>query len=186
MDDILSQQAVAFAGTRRIAEGPLPEVAAEAKRAVDRGDSGPILVFDQETSEVVELDLRGTESDVLRRLTPPRRHPGRPRLGVVPREVTLLPRHWDWLNEQPGGASVTLRKLVDQARRTSAEIDRVRRAREAAYAFIVVMAGNRPGFEEATRALFAGDRVRFGEHTAGWPADIRARAEELMARALDA
>ncbi len=184
MDDILSQDAIAFEGSRRIASGPLTEVALRVRRAVERGVRGPILVFDRETSAPVELDVRGTDEDVLQRLAPRRRLPGRPKLGVVPREVTLLPRHWDWLNGQPGGASVTLRKLVDQARHASVETDRVRRAREAVYTFMAAMAGDRPGFEEATRALFAGDRARFDDRIDAWPADIKAHAKELMARTL--
>ncbi len=71
---------------------------------------------------------------------------GRPKLGVVAREVTLLPRHWDWLNAQPGGASVALRKLVEQARRANGDADRARAAREAAYHFMSAMAGDLPAF----------------------------------------
>lgn len=115
--------------------------------------------------------------------TPPDqgRAPGRPRLGVVAREVTLLPRHWEWLNEQPGGASVTLRKLVEEARRSTAGEARVRRAREACYRFMNTVAGNEPGFEEALRALYAGDRARFAAHTEGWPPDVRDHARRLAA-----
>ncbi len=160
---------IAFEGDRKIAVGQLAEVAAHVKQVIGRDAGAPILLFDRETSELVELMAPAPE----------RRAAGRPRLGVVPREVTLLPRHWDWLAEQPGGASVTLRRLVDQARRTSGEADRIRRSREAAYQFMTVMAGNRPGFEEALRALFAGHRARFTELIAGWPADIREHALEL-------
>jgi hypothetical protein len=93
--------------------------------------------------------------------------------------VTLLPRHWEWLAAQPGGASVALRKLVEEARRANAGADRVRRAREAAYHFTHALAGDLPGFEEATRALFAGDRARFERHAASWPADVREHAVRL-------
>ncbi len=89
------------------------------------------------------------------------------------REVTLLPRHWEWLGNQPGGASVALRRLVDEARRASGDRDHHRAARDAAYHFMSAMAGNLPGFEEASRALFAGERRRFSQHIAGWPADVR-------------
>jgi len=98
---------------------------------------------------------------------------------VVGREVTLLPRHWEWLNAQPGSASVTLRKLIDQARRANGSADRVRRAQEAAFRFMSAIAGNERGFEEASRALFAGDRIRFGEQTASWPADVKEYAHTL-------
>lgn len=179
-------QCLAFEGPRLLVEGPLPVVALEVKRAVDRGERAPIVVFDAESFARVDLDVRGDDTEVLARLTPPRRHPGRPKLGVVAREVTLLPRHWDWLNDQPGGASVTLRKLVEQARHSSVESDRVRRGREAAYRFMVAMAGDRPGFEEATRALFAGDRAKFNKLVDRWPVDIKTQAKALMAKSVHA
>jgi uncharacterized protein len=137
-----------------------------------------VLIFDDETSEPVELDLRGTPEEALARIEPPRR-PGRPKLGVVAREVTLLPRHWEWLNVQPGGASVALRKLVEEARKAHADRDRVRRAQESAYRFLSAMAGNEAGYEESLRALFAGDAGRFEECSAGWPADVCDHARRL-------
>src|SRR3546814_490284 len=96
---------------------------------------------------------------------------GRPKLGVTAREVTLLPRHWDWLAAQPGGASVALRKLVEQAMRDDRQTRRA--AQEAAYRVMTALAGDLPGYEEAIRALFAGDRQRFEQQIAGWPADLR-------------
>ena len=111
------------------------------------------------------------------------RGPGRPKLGVVAREITLLPRHWEWLAQQPGGASVAIRKLVEEARRTGEDKDRIRAGQEAAYRFMSAMAGNKPHYEEAIRALFAGDPVRFEELIAGWPADVRDHAARLAERA---
>jgi hypothetical protein len=179
----------AFRGTQRLAGGALPEVALQAKAAVDRGEQ--VLIFDDATSEPIELDFRGTAEDVRKRLTPVGRHPddaprgpGRPKLGVVAREVTLLPRHWEWLSGQPGGASVALRKLVDEARRANADKDRMRQSQEAAYRFMSAMAGNAPGFEEATRALFAGNGSRFDELIEPWPRDVRDHAKKLAAAAL--
>jgi hypothetical protein len=141
------------------------------------------LVFDDATGSQVDLDSRGTPEEISVRYpgepTAEARGPGRPRLGVMAKEVTLLPRHWDWLSGQPGGASVALRKLVDQARKTSGDSDRVRAAQEAAYRFMSAIAGNLPGFEEAARALFAYDRRRFAEIIAGWPEDIRDYAIRL-------
>ena len=113
------------------------------------------------------------------------RGPGRPRLGVVPREVTLLPRHWQWLSGQPGGASVALRRLVDEARRASVGADRVRRSQEVAYRFMSALTGNLPGFEEAIRALFAGDGVAFEARVADWPEDVRTYARMLADEAFD-
>ena len=188
----------AFAGSRCIASGDLASVAAKVKAVIDRDDGEAILIFDDTTSEPIEVDFRGTVQELLKRIaatadigpsaaasTPSEgtvpRGPGRPKLGVVAREITLLPRHWEWLAAQPGGASVALRKLVEDARRVNADKDRVRRARESSYRFMSAMAGDRPGFEEATRALFAGNRERFEEQTARWPADVRDHALRLAA-----
>jgi hypothetical protein len=171
---------IAFEGTRRIAAGSLAAVAAATRTVLHRGEAGPVLVFDARTSEPVEIDVRGSQADVVARLraaAPPApeepRGPGRPKLGVVPREVTLLPRHWDWLRAQPGGASVALRKLVDAARNASGDRDRTRVAQEAAYRFMHAVGGNLPNYDEAARALFAGDRETFSRLVAGWPVDVR-------------
>jgi len=161
----------AFQGHTKIAAGNLVEVSSFLK---DRPQGG-FLLFDN-AGRQVDLDLRGIPSEPL---ADPARGRGRPRLGVVAREVTLLPRHWDWLNSQPGGASVALRKLVEEARRTHGDNDRVRAAQEAAYRFLSAIAGNLPGFEEALRALFAYDRRRFADLIAGWPQDIRDHAIQL-------
>jgi len=144
---------------------------------MDKPQGGEFLVFEDVSGRQIDLDFRGTPNAGEATAEP--RGRGRPKLGVVPREVTLLPRHWDWLNSQPGGASVALRKLVDEARRSSGDADRIRAAQEAAYRFLSAIAGNLPGYEEATRALFAYDRRRFGEHIAGWPEDIRDYAVKL-------
>jgi hypothetical protein len=180
----------AFDGPGRLAAGPLREVALAVKRAGETAEA--VMIFSDRTGRPVDLDLRGSDAEILARLpiqaaaelpqeTPASepRGRGRPKLGVVAREVTLLPRHWDWLNAQPGGASVALRKLVDEARRASGDKDRARAAREAAYHFMSTMAGNLANFEEASRALFADDRRRFGELIAHWPADIRDHAIAL-------
>lgn len=177
---------IAFADSHQIAQGDLPQMAQAVKPLVDAGDSRTLLVFAHPTGEQVDLDLRGSLEDVLAATQPPqtepaqpRRSPGRPKLGVIGREVTLLPRHWEWLNAQPGGASVALRKLVEQARRGNQETDRTRQSREAAFRFMSAIAGNEPGFEEASRALFAGDGDGFSEHTNAWPADVRDFANKL-------
>lgn len=180
---------IAFEGKRRIAAGSLAEVARKVKETSDANPEAQILVFDAQNSETIEIDCRGSVADVLRRIpvaspetspaveeaAPPAAPagPGRPRLGVVAREVTLLPRHWEWLASQPGGASVALRKLVESARRASAFADRLRQAQDAAYRFMSIMAGDLAAYEEATRALFARDRTAFAALTANWPADIR-------------
>lgn len=165
-----------FSGARRLASGPLEDVAVAAVRAGDR--SGPLLAFSDATGSQVDLDLRGDEAQVRARYraepqpAAPRGR-GRPRLGVVAREVTLLPDQWDWLASQPGGASVVLRRLVQEARRAGSARERLRRAQERSYKVMVAIAGDRAGFEEAARALFAADLEAFRGHTGRWPADIR-------------
>ena len=196
MNESHAVSCTAFSGTRRIASGGLPEVAAKAKALLDRASHAQVLIFDDSTSELIEVDFRGSPARVLQRIgemaaAPPAtesapsadetRRPGRPKLGVVGREVTLLPRHWDWLATQPGGASVALRKLVEHARLANQGKDRLRRAQEAAYRFLSAMAGNEPGFEEAIRALFAGKREPFENLVEPWPRDIRDHAKKLAA-----
>jgi hypothetical protein len=193
MEAAAARTCTAFAGSRRIASGELPEVALKTKSAIDRGDT-QVLIFDDATGLPLEVDFRGKPEDVRKRLLarleaerivrdgaepPAPKGPGRPRVGGVAREVTLLPRHWDWLATQPGGASVALRKLVEEARRTHEARDRVRLAQEAAYRFMLAMAGDRPGFEEANRALFAGKRTAFAACIEAWPRDIREHAARL-------
>ena len=183
MHQILLKPCTAFDGPRRLASGPLHEVALAVKSAGDSG-GGSAQIYDDGTGRVIDLDTRGTAEEVLGRLeqrlaagsdqnNTELRGRGRPRLGVIAREVTLLPRHWDWLSTQPGGASVALRKLVEAARRTNGDRDRTRAAQEAAYHFMSALAGDLPGFEEAARALFAYDRRRFGDLVADWPEDVR-------------
>jgi hypothetical protein len=163
----------AFLGHQKLLSGSLAEVAL-ALRALPEGAMP--LVFDDPSGAVVDLDISGSQAEMLARLAPPPAR-GRPRLGVVAREVTLLPRHWDWLATQPGGASVTLRRLIEAARRdTQAE---AKAARDAAYRFMAAVAGDLPGYEEALRALFAGDRAAFTVRLADWPADVRNHALAL-------
>jgi hypothetical protein len=191
---------IAFAGDVCIASGELSCVALAAKKAVTKARHKTVLLFNASTSEPVEIDLRGSCEDVLARLPPPPivpdgadaadkaeapRRAGRPRLGVISREVTLLPRHWDWLGSQPGGASVALRKLVEHAMRANAGKDRIRTSQNAAYKFMSVMAGDRAGFEDASRALFTADAQKFNKLISAWPEDIRDHLRTLAADALN-
>ncbi len=185
-------QVTAFLGFKRIAQGPLATVALAAKASQGAAPEQPLLVFNDATGQVIDLDLRGSAEEISARyallmpalpedispLDEPRGK-GRPKLGVIAREVTLLPRHWDWLAQQPGGASVILRRLVEDARRAEETKGNTRQAQETAYRFMAALAGDLPDFEEATRALFAGDRVRFGQFIASWPRDIRDYATQL-------
>jgi hypothetical protein len=172
---------IAFCGDRLVARGRLADVLGEIHRSHQHGAEP--LTFDLATGKLVDLDLRGDLDAALRRLPPPpspeKKGPGRPRLGVVPREVTLLPRHWEWLAGQPGGASVALRKLVESAMRQGEGPERVRRCKEATYRFMTAIAGDRPGYEEAVRRLFAGDPAGFDAAIASWPDEIREAARGM-------
>ncbi len=199
-----STECIAFAGSRCVASGDLLHVALKTKEMIDSGENEAILIFKTSDSVPIELDFRGSLNQFKQRLHELSinqhisgmdsslgevtqqgisRRPGRPKLGVVPREVTLLPRHWEWLANQPGGASVTLRKLVEEAKRTNINSNEKRQSQECTYRFMSVMAGNFPGFEEATRALFAADTTRFNVLIDAWPVDIKSHARKIAALA---
>jgi hypothetical protein len=204
----ISTEFVAFEDSRSLARGSMTAVALEVKAAMDARPLARFMVFNASTSDIMDFDHRGTPEEVLARLaalasTPPPdfdpsegqigpgeakplvpNGPGRPKLGVVAREVTLLPRHWAWLSSQPGGASVAIRKLVEQARRESLDTDLRRMSQEAAYKFMSAMAGSLEGFEEAARALFAVDPVRFDALISSWPQDIQMHLHQLAQAAL--
>ena len=179
----------AFDGERQLASGAPPDVARAVKTALDADAARMILVFDDRTGRTVDIDLRGSDDEVAARVRPAEdngpRLAGRPKLGVVAREVTLLPRHWEWLAAQPGGASVALRKLVDAARAASGDDGRVRQAQEVADKFMSAMLGDRPGYEEAARALYANDAIRFRELIAVWPKDLAEYVRRLAGPALE-
>lgn len=187
-----------FDGYRRVQTGSLQTIALalKAAREADVEHKSALLVFDNANGRTIDMDTRGSDKEVLRRLAKafpdavvaeepeqetsaeaaePRGR-GRPKLGVVAREVTLLPRHWEWLAAQPGGASVVLRKLVEDARRAGSEKEERRKATERAYHFMQTIGGDLPGFEEATRALFAYDAEKFRTQIADWPVDVREHA----------
>jgi hypothetical protein len=170
----------AFVGNRIIASGTLEAVLPRLKSRFDKDPGGILLVFEDQSGRQVDFDLRGALPAVLARvMPPPRSGPGRPRLGVVSREVSLLPQHWEWLEQQSGGASAALRKLVEVARKQAPGEQRARLAMDATCRFLSAMAGNLPGYEEATRALYASDRIHFEELIREWPPDIREHALRL-------
>ena len=179
------QYCTAFDGSARIAQGSYLDVAARIKDYGRRNPTASLLVFDDATGAQIDFDLRGSDAEVsdrLRRQFPNQAHelsqasarsPGRPKMGVEAREVTLLPRHWEWLAKQPSGASATLRRLVEEALRAGLS-DKVlmQKVNERAYRFMHAMAGNYPRFEEASRALFANDAENLQRHISEWPADV--------------
>ena len=184
-------QFIAFEGHQKLAQGSLPSVAAAIAPLIRDTPSALIHVFNQTDGRLVDLHLHGDDDQITAWLeehypaemapAPKPRGRGRPKLGVVSREVTLLPRQWDWLASQPGGASVTLRKLVDAAR--NAPDAQLREAQDTTYRFIQSIAGDLAGFEDAVRALYAHDKAAFAAHTHAWPVDVREETQRLAAPA---
>lgn len=181
---------IAFSSHERIAKGEPAIVAAAVKQFADANDTANLLIFDIMSSQPVELDLRGTVEEVSARVTEqlnaeePKRGRGRPKLGVISKEVTLLPRHWDWLQAQPGGASVTLRKLVETASKAHGSGENPQQQLESAYRFMTAIGGNLPGYEEGIRALFAKDAAKFKKALKKWPKDVRKHVRNLAEPAL--
>lgn len=187
----------AFLGVKAVASGSLQQVVTEVKGTLSDSELARVLIFDDSTGKAIDVDYHGKIDEVFTRLAEPSgdstaaevnpqtaRKAGRPKLGVVSGEVTLLPRQWEWLKAQPGGASVTLRKLVDEARRTGEQQSTIRKSQEAAYAFMTAMAGDFSHYEEALRALYAGDAERLDQYTQSWAPDIRNHVKRLAADAL--
>ncbi len=191
----------AFSQGRRVAHGRYDDIAralAAAVAATPADVPAPWLVFDDATGAPIDTPplpqdaarLKAARAGRAAKPSAPApanadegastpRAAGRPRLGVVAREVTLLPRHWEWLSVQPGGASAALRRLIDKARKDNKSADSRRAASERSYKFMSAIAGHQPQFEEAARALFAGDAVRFAGHVADWPPDVRTYLMQL-------
>jgi hypothetical protein len=162
----------AFSGTHWLCTGTLAEV---LPAALKQGHEG-VLIFEDQTGKQQDFDFRGTADEVVAKAAPaiePRTGPGRPKLGVVSREISLLPRHWEWLELQPQGASAAIRRLVDQARQSDGGAAELRWTVQAIGRIMTTVAGNLPGFEEALRSLYAN---RFEELRTGieaWPEGIR-------------
>ena len=187
----------AFEGTSLIHRGVLTDVVQKVKKRMTKSGAGSFLIFSDSTGKTMEFNFQGTESEVLRRLDvftsreesgrdeARAAGPGRPKLGVVSREVSLLPRQWEWLATQSGGASATLRKLVDEAKKKSAGTSEVKQAQERAYKFMSVLAGDLPNYEEALRSLYRRDRRKFSELIRDWPEDVRAHAQSLAKPAFE-
>ncbi len=186
MNETDPQSFTAFIGDKILAQGELAKVALKVKRKLREDSSSSILIFSDSTGKEMDFDLRGSESDVLQRLQvyisqpePANMGPGRPKLGVISREISLLPRHWEWLSTQSGGASATLRRLVDEARKQSSSKELVKQSQERAYKFMAAIAGNLPHYEEALRALFSGNKKRFEAQIKDWPKDIKQHSIDM-------
>jgi hypothetical protein len=189
----------AFEAGRVVAKGALPQVVLGVKRRLGKADNSSVLIFSDDTGNTMDFNFQGTEKDVLKRLEvfggvggqgpaiPDAGYagPGRPKLGVVSREVSLLPRQWEWLASQSGGASAVLRRLVDEAKKKTSEGTSIKKIQERAYKFMSVIAGDFPEYEEAIRALYKKDRKGFQARMAAWPEDVRAHALELADAAFE-
>jgi hypothetical protein len=179
----------AFEGGELVAKGTLPEVALKVKRRLGKAEHGSVQIFSDDTGNAMDFNFHGSEKEVLKRLevftaadgldAPEGAGPGRPRLGVVSREVSLLPRQWEWLASQSGGASAVLRRLIDEAKRKTSEGHTLKQFQERAYKFMSAIGGDLEGYEEAIRALYKKDRKGFLQRTAAWPRDIREHALDL-------
>ena len=176
-----------FSGERRLAEGSADTAAAAARLALSTG-ADRVLVFDDVAGRQIDVDLRSprprlaiVDPSAAERVERP--GPGRPKLGVVPREVTLLPRHWEWLGRQPGGASAALRRLVEAASRDMSGADAQREAQTAAYNVMNALAGHLTGYEDALRALYANDAGTFDKLVGEWPEDVSQYVRRLGERA---
>lgn len=173
---------VAFDGSQRIGRGSHAEIAQKVSTYLRGKPQAQPLFFDTQTGRQTDLDWRSApaEAPQAKAATRLRAGKGRPKLGVVAKEVTLLPRHWDWLGQQPGGASVTLRKLIERASKDPAPAEKQRARAEAAYHFMHAVAGNLPGFEDASRQLFAGNVWGLSATMAKWPGDIADQVLDLV------
>jgi hypothetical protein len=151
-----------------IARGAPEEVVPKMRALQPLERTSDLLAFDDETGRQIDLDLRPEAQPVPRR--------GRPSLGVEAKEVTLLPRHWEWLASQRGGASATLRKLVEDALRKGRS---AKDHHDAAYRFLYAIAGDLPHFVDAMREMYAGNKVGYDHFTYDWPRDIRDHGRQL-------
>jgi uncharacterized protein len=196
-----SVEYLAFNAKELLVKGKLSDIALTLKNYEKQSDATPLLLFNGSSGQQIDIDLSGSDSEVVERYrepnlpgqniapesasAPQKRGRGRPKLGVQGREVTLLPRHWEWLDLQRGGASATLRRLIDEDRKESLALNAVKNAQDATNRFMYAIAGNLPGFEEAIRALYARDGARFKEETQTWPVDIRDCAREFAEPAFE-
>jgi hypothetical protein len=177
----------AFENHKILCRGNLNHVILKVKKRIDKGSNASLIIFSDNTGKSMDFNFHGSEEDVLKRLevfhkaseTTESHGPGRPKLGVVSREVSLLPRHWEWLATQPGGASATLRKLVEEAKKKNASAHETKMIQERTYKFMSVMAGDLKGYEEALRALYRKDKKMFLSCIEEWPTDIREHSLEL-------
>lgn len=184
-----NQTYTAFISHKQLAHGDLLKVALKVKRKLKEEPHASVLIFSDLTGKQMDVDLRGTDKEMEERLQKfiaeepdnSNQGRGRPKLGVVAREVSLLPRHWEWLSTQSGGASATIRRLIDDARKRTTGRDTIKQSMERTHAFMTAIGGDLPGYEEALRGLYAKDRQKFHKHLEAWPAPVKEHAIKLSA-----
>lgn len=196
MNTSITQAATAFNNTNKLANGPLIEVIMAMKTAIIENQNAKILCFLDENGAMIDFDLSGSNEQIIARLLTQFKAPstseqieiietqskaGRPKLGVIAKEVTLLPRHWEWLGAQNGGASATLRRLVEIAAKESIGIAARKNAQNATYRFLQNIAGDFENYEEVLRAIFADDFEKMRNLMKNWPQDIQNYAQKLFA-----
>ncbi len=176
----------AFLESKIFAKGSLKDLVLKIKKHLGKNENNSILIFSDSTGNTLDFNFKGSETEILKRLEmfvsqKPDEYsgPGRPKLGVISREVSLLPRHWEWLAAQSGGASVTIRRLIDESRKKSSTGESVKQVQEKTYKFLSVVAGDFEGYEEALRALYKRDREKFLKQMEKWPKDIQGYAMRL-------
>ena len=183
----------AFEGFQICAHGSLDSVAISIKQRLKKDPTTQFLIFSNSSGKQMDLDLSGSQKVILERLKiyqashfSPATGPGRPKLGVISREVSLLPQHWEWLSNQSGGASATIRRLVDEKIKepVSAE-NQIKQAQEVVYRVLSSLAGNLPNYEDVIRFLYRRDKKSFRNAMSDWPKDVVSHTMALSKRVFE-
>tara|TARA_B100001013_G_scaffold338302_1_gene259147 strand:+ start:260 stop:835 length:576 start_codon:yes stop_codon:yes gene_type:complete len=180
----MSSTYIAIHNKSLIAQGELPAVIREAQRQFPEAE--PCL-YKLDNGKRVDIDWRGDAEEVIKRLpaalVPPAEKRGRPKLGVISKEVTLLPEHWEWLSVQRGGASTTLRRLIDSAMSSMTPAQERRIKQDQLYSMMRVFE-DEAGFEAASRALYRLDEAAFSQAIGNWPEALQAIYQDKFHRLL--
>lgn len=178
----------AFDNTSIIAHGSLRDVILKTKKILGKSENSSFLIFSDSTGKTIDFNFQGTEKEILKRLEIfvsnsdekiELARPGRPKLGVISREISLLPRHWEWLATQSSGASSSIRNLIEDAIKKSTSKVSLKQQQEKVYRVMTTLAGDLDGYEEAIRSLYKRDRESFIKFTKGWSKDLRSYLEKL-------
>lgn len=171
----------AFDAHSLIAYGDLAEVVLKIKGSIGKASISTILIFSDITGKTIDFNFHGSKQEILKRLevytsvqdAEPSSGPGRPKLGVVSREVSLLPRHWEWLATQRGGASATIRTLIEDTMKKASAGQSAKQIQDRVYQIMSVLAGDLSDYEEALRAMYKKDKKSFLGYIEGWPKDVQ-------------